>query len=130
GAALYDLKKNRYLKCYLISNVTARKIYDLIHACGLTAFVNVVIDDMLVIYYEETEDAVQKRMVEELSASPLRNYVKDRSFEKEAVLYFMLLYPDAALDAFRFRMKQDGVTERCRVTEERAAEYPGYTCMK
>src|SRR5699024_31955 len=26
GAALYDLKKNRYLKCYLISNVTARKI--------------------------------------------------------------------------------------------------------
>ena len=130
GAALYDLKKNRYLKCYLISNVTARKIYDLIHACGLTAFVNVVIDDMLVIYYEETEDAVQKRMVEELSASPLRNYVKDRSFEKEAVLYFMLLYPDAALDAFRFRMKRDGVTERCRVTEERVAEYPGYTCMK
>lgn len=130
GAALYDLKKNRYLKFYLISNVTARKIYDLIHACGLTAFVNVVIDDMLVIYYEETEDAVQKRMVEELSASPLRNYVKDRSFEKEAVLYFMLLYPDAALDAFRFRMKRDGVTERCRVTEERAAEYPGYICMK
>ena len=42
----------------------------------------------------------------------------------------MLLYPDAALDAFRFRMKQDGVTERCRVTEERATEYPGYTCMK
>lgn len=130
GAVLYDLKKNRYLKCYLISNPTAQKIYDLVHTHGLAAFVNVVIGDMLVIYYEETEDAVQKQMVEALSSSPFRNYVKERRFGREAVLYFMLLYPDMVLDAFYPWLEQTGVTECCKVVRERAEEYPGYSYMK
>lgn len=130
GAVLYDLKKNRYMKCYLISNAMAKKIDGLIRSSGLSAFVNVIIENTLVICYEETGDAVHQKLVEALSASPLRNYIPGKGFGEENVVYFMLLYPDETIGRFYACLEEEGITASCKVVREAAEEYPGYSYLK
>ena len=58
GAVLYDIREKMYLKVYVISSAKVRQILDLMRRQGLTCFSNVIVDDMLVIYYEKTEDCL------------------------------------------------------------------------
>ncbi|WP_455718829.1 HAD hydrolase family protein, partial [Anaerosporobacter sp.] len=91
GAVLYDINQKRYLRKYIISYDKAKEIIDLIEENGLKYFVNVVIDDMLVIYYQEMEDEVQNNLVTQMRRSPFRNYVKRKVRENDEVEFLMLL---------------------------------------
>lgn len=55
----------------------------------LHCFANVIIDDLLVIYYEETDDPVQRELVETLRHSPYRNYVQREVPETEQVVHML-----------------------------------------
>lgn len=91
GAVLYDLQTNEYLRVYVISAETSQRLMRLIEKAGLCWYANVIIDDMLVIFYGDMEDDVNLRMVETLRTSPFRNYVKRPLPEQEEVTYFLLL---------------------------------------
>lgn len=82
GAVLYDINENAYLKVYVISNVMSLKVFSLIEEQGLSCFANVIIDDMLVIYYKETEDDVHRRLIKEMRISE-----KYDEFEKNSDLW-------------------------------------------
>lgn len=130
GAVLYDIQKRKYLHTYVISNAMSHRVLSLIHSQGLECFTNVIIDDVLVIYYRETQDRVQYTLVEELRHSPYRNYVKSEGLTVENVVYFMLLYPKDRIEALYQLMKQQTITESLKVLVYDAAEYPGYAYMK
>ena len=49
GAALYDVRKNEYLKVYVISPDTAEELINIIDSRNLYPYVNVIIDDTLLI---------------------------------------------------------------------------------
>lgn len=130
GAVLYDIRENVYLKTYVISNVMSKEILKLVHKQELHCFVNVVIDDMLVIFYEETGDEVQNRLVKEMRKSPYRNYVKSETLEKENVVYFMLLYPKQVMEDFYQILKAEGYTDRLKILKYDSVDYPGYSYIK
>lgn len=130
GAVLYDIQENRYLKTYVISNVMSREILELIHRQGLRCFVNVVIDDMLVIFYRETGDAVHNRLIKEMRKSPYRNYVKSEALDKENVVYFMLLYPRQVTEDFYQVLKAEGYVDKLKVLKYDSVDYPGYSYIK
>lgn len=82
GAVLYDINENAYLKVYVISNIMSLKVFSPIEEQGLSCFANVIIDDMLVIYYKETEDDVHRRLIKEMRISE-----KYDEFEKNSDLW-------------------------------------------
>ena len=47
---------------------------------------NVIIDDMMIIYYNETEDEVHRNLIREMRRSPYRNYVKSEEFHENDVV--------------------------------------------
>lgn len=130
GAVLYDVNENAYLKVYVISNVMSRKVFALIKEQGLSCFTNVIIDDMLVIYYNETEDEVHRHLIREMRRSPYRNYVKSEEFHENDVVYFMLLYPRQVIEDFYQVLLENEITEKLKVLKYDSVDYPGYAYIK
>ena len=130
GAVLYDINENRYLKVYVISNSTSRKVLDLMKQEGLACFTNVIIDDMLVIYYEDTKEKVQEELVKNLRKSPYRNYVKREFQSEEGVVYFMMLYPTKIIEGFYKKLEQQGFTKDLKVLKYKSQDYEGYSYLK
>ena len=130
GAVLYDVNENAYLKVYVISNAMSLKVFSLIEKQGLSSFANVIIEDMLVIYYQETDDMAQKQLIKEMRRSPYRNYVKSEKLDAENVVYFMLLYPHQVIEDFYRILEQEEITKRLKVLKYDSVDYPGYSYLK
>ncbi len=130
GAVLYDICDNRYLKVYTISGKTAKQVQELIYQEGFTLFSNVIIDDMLVIYYEENADEVNRQLVEKLRRSPYRNYVQRKLPEEEKVVYFMLLYPRETIEYLYDKLEKAGFTKELRILKYDSEDYTGYAYLK
>jgi hypothetical protein len=130
GAVLYDIKKKMYLRVYVISDEKSRQVMNLIHEQGLSCFTNVIIDDMLVIYYDKTDDEVHKKLVTQLRSSPYRNYVDRPCPSDQQVVYFMLLYPHDVIESMYEILDQNGLTSKLKVLKYDSKDYPGYSYIK
>jgi hypothetical protein len=130
GAVLYDIRKKMYLKVYIISNEKSKQVIDLIHSQGLSCFTNVIIDDMLVIYYDTIDDEVHKRLVTELRTSPYRNYVDRKCPDNQEVVYFMMLYPHDVIENMYDKLKEVGLTDELKILKYKSDDYPGYSYIK
>lgn len=130
GAVLFDICEHRYIRVYIISNEKSQQILKLIHDSGLHCFSNVIIDDMLVIYYEDTEDEVQNRLVADMRKSPFRNYVKRELPKTEEVVYFMILEKKERLEKFYEKLISSGYTKELKILYYDSQDYPGYSYIK
>lgn len=130
GAVLYDTRKNAYLRVYVISPDTSQKLMHMIACENMCWYANVIIDDMLVIYYGDMVDDTNLEMVEELKTSPFRNYVKRPLPSDEDVVYFMLLDKADKIDSFYHLLQAEGYTEELRVVTYPSDDYPGYAYIK
>lgn len=130
GAVLYEINQHTYIKAYVISKETSQEVVNLIDEAGLNYYSNVIIDDMLVIYYQDTEDQVNRELVQKLRGSPYRNYVKRPLPDNEAVVYFMILdKTDKILDFYNC-LKSKGIVDRLRVIKYDSEDYLGYSYIK
>ncbi len=130
GAVLYDIRENRYLKTYVISSSEANRVLSLVREKGLTCFSNVIVDDMLVIYYDELEDEVQKELLNKLRKSPYRNYVQRPRPESDYVVYFMMIYPDEVIEDFYEFLCANGIDKDLKIIKYASTDYPGYSYIK
>ena len=130
GAVLYDIQEKMYLRVYVISYLKSRQILELMKQQRLHCFTNVVMDDMLVIYYDETEDEMHRQFMKKMRRSPYRNYVKRELPQGEEVVYFLLLYPKEVIEAFYKRLEETGITEELKVITGNSKDVPGYSFMK
>ena len=130
GAVLYDIQKHEYLRVYVISPETSQKIMKLIKQSGLCWYANVILDDMLVIYYEEMEDAVNRKMLEKLRTSPFRNYALRPLPEREEVTYFMLLDRTEKIKDFYSLLEAGGFLEELKIIMYPSKKYEGYSYIK
>lgn len=130
GAVLYETSTNSYMKVYIISNETSRQVIQLIDSENLNYYSNVIIDDMLVIYYQETEDTVNKELVKKLRSSPYRNYVMRPLPDDEAVVYFMILDKTDKVESFYQRLKDEEIMKHLRAVMYESTDYQGYSYIK
>lgn len=130
GAVLYDTNQHSYIRAYVISKDTSQKVYKMIKDAKINFYSNVIIDDMLVIYYQDTEDVVNNELVKKLRTSPYRNYVRRPLPEDEAVVYFMLLDKKEKIEAFYQLIGEAKLPERLRVIMYDSIDYPGYSYIK
>lgn len=132
GAVLYDIRENRYLDVFALEPEAAAQVEAIIEEEGVHAFVNVLRDNTLLIYYGELQNDAERDMFARLRRSPYRNYTDKRyrnGQERENVLYIMALTPDS--DARRIARRIEQVLgSAVRMTLNPASEYDGYTYLK
>lgn len=129
GAVLYDTREKRYLEKIPMTTDEKNMVTELFNKYGIHSFANIVIDDTLLIYYQDFQNEIQKRLVEELRRSPYRNYIK-RPVPDEEVIYFMLINPDEETERIYSLLKAAGITEKLKVLKYGSNDYPGYSYIK
>ena len=132
GAVLYDIRENRYLDVFALERSAAARVEAMIESEGAHAFVNVLRDNTLLIYYGEFKNDAEKDMFDRLRRSPYRNYTGKayRNDEgREQVLYIMTLTRTDHAQKIAGRIREVlGTTVRVMLYP--ASEYDGYTYLK
>lgn len=130
GAVLYNTARHSYIKAYVISRETAQTIAKLIDQAEINYYSNVIVDDMLVIYYQETDDEINNQLVEKLRTSPFRNYVRRPLPEDESVVYFMLLDKTEKIRDFYFKLMASEFGKQLRIITYDSKDFKGYSYIK
>ena len=132
GAVLYDIRENRYLDVFALERSAAARVEAMIESEEAHAFVNVLRDNTLLIYYGEFKNDAEKDMFDRLRRSPYRNYTGKayRNDEgREQVLYIMTLARTDHARKIAGRIREVlGTTVRVMLYP--ASEYDGYTYLK
>ena len=132
GVVLYDIRENRYLDVFALERSAAARVEAMIESEGAHAFVNVLRDNTLLIYYGEFKNDAEKDMFDRLRRSPYRNYTGKayRNDEgREQVLYIMTLTRIDHAQKIAGRIREVlGTTVRVMLYP--ASEYDGYTYLK
>ena len=98
GAVLYDMKEKRYLACQGLSKEMTASIEDFLEESDIHYFLNVVWQDVLLIYYHDFKNEEEKKLYQQLRLSPYRNYVYGERPEEGRVVYFLLVVKDEVAD--------------------------------
>lgn len=130
GAVLYDIKNRRYILNQVLPQDASREIQRMVREQEVCWYANVVIDNNLIIFYEEKEDLVNKEMVEKLRLSPYRNYIKRLPDQREEITYFMILEKTERAEAFYRMLEERGYTDRLKIRYYPSHDYAGYSYIK
>ncbi|MCQ2521596.1 MAG: HAD hydrolase family protein [Lachnospiraceae bacterium] len=130
GAALFDTNKNTYLYKYVISVSCSNRIATFFDEMHCPYFANVIIDDLLVIYYQDTEEKVYNELVNQLRVSPYRNYVHRHLPGDESVVYFMTICETSYLEKVYKQFMEQEYAGGLKVLHYPSKDYPGYSYLK
>ena len=130
GAVLYDVNENAFRKSYIISAEKACGIETFFRERGFHVFSNVIIDDVLIIYYEVLKNDAEKKIYEELHKSPYRNYLNRPRPESYPVVYFMVIDETEKIQSLCDALRETGAFDRFKILCYASDDYPGYSYIK
>jgi len=134
GAVLYDTREKRFLEKVEINQEDSGKIKEILQEHGILYFANVVIDDSLLIFYNQSEkvqlDEIQIGLIKKLRKSPYRNYINRQLPPEEKVVYFMLFYPEAEAERIYSLLNQQDYLKSFKVLKYPSKDYEGYAYIK
>lgn len=129
GAALYDIQEKMYVHSYAISHSKAKEVTEFLRENGMNWFSYVIIGDMLVIYYQQTENAVYNQMVKEQRISHHHNYVLRNLPEGEDVVCLRIVDRTERVEALYREMKKRDL-QQLKILKNDAENNPGYTFLE
>lgn len=130
GAILYDIHKNHIIKKFVMQFAEVQTFLALFEEKGFHAFINVVIEDSVIIYYDQFKNEVEEAIYKKLRNSPYRNYIKAPMMEKGDPIYLMLIDKEERIAFLYELLKKKGYTERFKILCYASKEYPGYMYIK
>lgn len=130
GAALYDIKRSEYVKEYVISQSTSSELVAFMAENEMHPYINVIIDDTLLIYYQDMQDTINLDMIERLRMSPYRNYIKRDFPGDENVVYFMVLDQEDKIENFYEKLQEQGYDKKLKILKYPSEDYAGYSYIK
>ena len=134
GAVLYDTQEKRFLNIIHLEQNDSIFVKQVLEEHGILYFANVVIDDTLLIFYNQTcgnmLDEKQALLVKTLRQSPYRNYINRPLPEKERVIYFMLFYPEKRAREIYELLEKCALIEKVKVLLYPSKDYQGYSYIK
>ena len=130
GAILYDINENSYPKVYVISSDRASEMEEFIRCRGFHLFSTVIIEDVLLIYYDKLENDAEKDIYDTLHKSPYRNYLKKPRPGDHAVVYFMVVDRTKKVKMLLKEIDMAGITEEFKILSYPSDDYPGFSYLK
>lgn len=130
GAAIYDIRENSYRMSCALSCEESQRIAALLREHQLNYFANVIIDDLLVIFYETLGNEAEQDIVSRLGRSPYRNFIRRKLPDQEEVVYFMSIAKRAEVERVYHCFQELGLDREFKILVTDSTDYPGYTYMK
>lgn len=130
GAVLYDMQENSYLMKYQMPSRHASVMIDFLEKEGFRYFTNVILDDLLIIYYRNLVNEAEKGIYRTRKKSPYRNYVQTQEQICDNVVYFLLIDEKKAVTRLYEKMMHQPWHGNYRIVMADSMNYPGYAHIK
>ena len=130
GAILYDTIENRYPKVYVISPEHAGNIEHFIRERGFNIFTTVILEDVLLIYYDELKNAAEKDIYGTLHKSPYRNYLNKTRPDNSPVVYMMCIDTTEKIRQLVSEIKSREIYKNLKILTYPSDDYEGYSYIK
>ncbi len=130
GAVMYDMTKNEYLHAYVISSETAQKLRAFFEGFEVNYFMNLILDNMLVIQYQELKNEAETDIYNRLHTSPYRNYTTMELLPEAQCIYFMTIQPREQIDRIYEEFQKRDDFKKLRISRYDSDDYPGYAYIK
>ena len=93
GAVMYDLNKHEYLRAYVISRETVERLQRFLDSFGINYFMHMILDNLLVIQYQELQNDAEKDIYDKMHTSLYRNYTTMNLLPEAECVYFLIIQP-------------------------------------
>ena len=130
GAILYDTKENRYPKVYVISAEHACNIESFIRSRGFNIFTTIILEDVLIIYYDELKNTAEIDIYEKMHKSPYRNYLNKERPKDHPVVYMMCVDETRKIEQLVEDIKRSDIYEELKILSYPSDDYKGYSYIK
>jgi uncharacterized membrane protein YgaE (UPF0421/DUF939 family) len=130
GAILYDIKENRYPKVYVISAEHACNIESFIRSRGFNIFTTIILEDVLIIYYDELKNTAEIDIYEKMHKSPYRNYLNKERPKDHPVVYMMCVDETRKIEQLVEDIKRSDIYEELKILSYPSDDYKGYSYIK
>ena len=130
GAILYDIKENRYPKVYVISAEHACNIESFIRSRGFNIFTTIILEDVLIIYYDELKNTAEIDIYEKMHKSPFRNYLNKERPKDHPVVYMMCVDETRKIEQLVEDIKRSDIYEELKILSYPSDDYKGYSYIK
>ena len=127
---MYDMEKHEYLSTYVISPGTVHKLQAFLDMFDVNYFMNLILDDMLIIQYKELKNPAEKDIYDKLHTSPYRNYTKENLLPKARCIYFMLIGKQDNIHQIADALQSSELLHTLRMVTYPSNDYPGYAYIK
>lgn len=130
GAILYDINENRYPKVYVISAEHACSIENFIRSRGFNIFTTVILEDVLIIYYNELKNTAEKDIYGKMHKSPYRNYLNKERPKNHSVVYMMCIDETEKIRRLEAEIKESEIYDELKILTYPSDDYEGYSYIK
>ena len=130
GAILYDIKENRYPKVYVISAEHACNIESFIRSRGFNIFTTIILEDVLIIYYDELKNTAEIDIYEKMHKSPYRNSLNKERPKDHPVVYMMCVDETRKIEQLVEDIKRSDIYEELKILSYPSDDYKGYSYIK
>lgn len=130
GAVMYDLNKHEYLRAYVISRETVESLQRFLDSLGINYFMNMILDNMLVIQYQELQNDAEKDIYDKMHTSLYRNYTTMNLLPEAECVYFMIIQPKQRIQTICEEMKRKEEFQKLRIHTYDSDDYEGYAYIK
>ncbi|MCR4637094.1 MAG: FUSC family protein [Butyrivibrio sp.] len=130
GAILYDIKENRYPKVYVISAEHACNIEHFIRNKGFNIFTTIILEDVLIIYYDELKNVAEKDIYGKMHRSPYRNYLNKKRPKNHPVVYMMCIDKTEKIEQLLLEIEKSDIYHELKILVYPSDDYKGYSYIK
>jgi hydroxymethylpyrimidine pyrophosphatase-like HAD family hydrolase len=130
GAVLYDISRNKYLHKIPIGRDIIAEIQTILAKEDAGCFYNTLIQDTLLIYFEDFKNMAMQEMFRDLRKSPYRNYVCGHLPDNIKILYLYIIDDSAKIARLVEAIHQSPVDARVRLVTGREKKYSGQSYLK
>lgn len=130
GAVLYDIKEKKYLKSYVVSYTKTCELVNFIRCYDVQCFINVIMEDILVIYHKELKNKAEMDIYSRLYSSPYRNYLYADLPEGSNCIYLMSIDKTEKINTLYQALIKDGYAEQLKILHYPSTDYTGYSYLK
>lgn len=130
GAVMYDLNKNEYLHAYVISKETVDQLQEFLKGFGINYFMNMILDNMLVIQYQQLRNEAEKDIYEKMHTSLYRNYTTMDLTQESLCIYFMIIQPKETIEQIYEQFMRNEDFKKLRIHKYDSDDYEGYAYIK
>lgn len=130
GSALYDIQKKEFLHAKFLSKDLTLACCAVLEQHGLGCFINGLLNDVLMIYYDELRNEAEQDIYRRLHTSPYRNYVSRKYYNQCAVLYLMSIDRTPRVQEAYDALVCSGLAGQVRIRFYPSEEYPGFSYLK